>query len=241
LLPPNQPIGEDEERQDTRPARRREPLSTGEIQRILERAGALHRGQRLQAILSLLWLFGKRIEEVLSLRREDVWAARYPDTGATYLYVRFHVQKKKEPPRGEYLKMIPATNPYAKYVARYIMGLGPGDPGDYLFPSRAKPRGKRWFDKRISRKTGEPYGWRERSIPGGHLTGARVRQLLKGIAPDAYPHLFRHSLATFYAERGATEDQLMAWFDWDSPVVAHGYVRRGGAMVRRLADQRAET
>jgi integrase len=45
---------------------------------------------------------------------------------------------------------------------------------------------------------------------------------LKKVNPDAWFHLFRHSLATQIAEHGGTESELMGWFDWDDAKTAHG-------------------
>jgi len=35
------------------------------------------------------------------------------------------------------------------------------------------------------------------------------------------------------AERGATEEELMAWFDWDRYDTAHGYVKGGPKLLLR--------
>ena len=45
-----------------------------------------------KCLIALLWLFGKRISEVLRLKRKDLWFDEH------FLYVRFSILKKK----GEY-------------------------------------------------------------------------------------------------------------------------------------------
>jgi len=67
----------------------------------------------------------------------------------------------------------------------------------------------------------------------------KTRQLalyyLKRINPKAWFHLFRESLATEMAERGASEEELLHWFDWDRVDTAHEYVKRGTKLTERLS------
>jgi integrase len=56
---------------------------------------------------------------------------------------------------------------------------------------------------------------------------------------DCTCHGLRKAAATRYADRGATERQLMAWFGWTDPRMAARYTR--AAEVRRLASQMAAT
>jgi hypothetical protein len=39
------------------------------------------------------------------------------------------------------------------------------------------------------------------------------------------------------AEMGATEEELMHWFDWSDPRVAHEYVKRGTKLIEKWADR----
>ena len=48
-------------------------------------------------------------------------------------------------------------------------------------------------------------------------------------------HLFWTSVAAEMAERGATEEELMAWFDWDRYDTAHGYVKGGPKLTEKWA------
>lgn len=85
--------------------------------------------ENLVTIVALLWLFGKRISEILRLKREDVWV------DGKYLYVRFIVLKKPgvwEPAvRKRYLKRINTSHPYVKLVQDYVEPLV--DPDVLLF------------------------------------------------------------------------------------------------------------
>lgn len=59
----------------------------------------------------------------------------------------------------------------------------------------------------------------------GHITARTIRNWLKEIDPDIWPHLFRHSLATMLAENGASAFELKAFFDWDDIRTAQKYVQ----------------
>jgi integrase len=210
---------------------RADVLRKPEIDAMLERAGGVYMGERLQCIIALAWLFGKRIKEILRLKREDVW------TDSRFLYVRFHVEKKprkREPPIPRpYVKKIRLDHPYVPYVLNWISRIGEG----YVFQGDTKPRTFRVKAKWIGRD-GKPVEKEyEYKIEGGHLSDARVRQLLKQVYPNAWWHLFRESLATHMAEMGATEEELMHWFDWSDPKTAHAYVKRGTKLIEKWADR----
>jgi integrase len=160
---------------------------------------------RVKCLIALLWLFGKRITEYLWLKRKDLWVER------NYLYVRFTVQKKRkrgaQPIKERYLKRITLENPYAEFVIQYIEGIA--DPEAFLFPSDRSA-----------------YGYTSRN---------HAYRILKGLDRDAWCHLFRESLATKMAEEGATEEELMHWFDWDNPQSAHKYVKKGTKLTEKWA------
>ena len=211
--------------------RREDVLRREEIDLMLERAGEVYMGERLQCIIALAWLFGKRIKEILRIRREDVW------TDDKYLYVRFLVEKKRS--RGEfpisrfYTKKINLSNPYVPYVLNWINKVSSG----YLFPGNTKPRilkVKAKYRDSTGRIVEKEYYYK---LEGGHLSDARLRQLIKEINPKAYWHLFRESLATHMAEHGATEEELMHWFDWSDPRIAHEYIKRGTKLIEKWADR----
>jgi integrase len=194
-------------------------LRNSEVDMILKNAEAW-----LQCVIALAWMFGKRINEILRLKREDVY------TEGDYLYVRFLVGKKKsrkdQPIPKPYLKRITLKNEYCKYVLSYIKDIKEG----YIFPAKSKPRVKRFFDKRMN-------VWREYPREGGHITPELAYYYLKRLAPNTWWHLFRESLATEMAERGATEEKLMHWFDWDRVDTAHQYVKRGTKLTEELSER----
>jgi len=69
----------------------------------------------------------------------------------------------------------------------------------------------------------------------GFMSSTHAWKIVKYLNKKLYLHLFRDSLATLMAEHDFTEDQLMAWFDWDSSKVAHGYVKRGPKMIEKAS------
>jgi integrase len=153
--------------------------------------------QMIQCLPALLWLFGKRVTENLKLKRRDV---RVEDG---YLYIHFYILKKKsrksEPIPHRKLKRITLDNSYVRYVLDYVETLT--NPEDFLFSSE------------YSRS--------------GHMSRQHAHRIIKGLNPKAWLHLFRQSLATEMAERGATEEELMSWFDWDRYETAHRYTKGG--------------
>jgi len=205
-------------------AKRGDILRKPEIDSMLERASTVYNGARLQCIIALAWMFGKRINEILRLKREDVWV------DGDFLYVRFLVSKKKtrkDPPVPKpFLKRIRLTHPYVPYVLRWIEKIERG----YIFSGYSKPRIVRVRNK----ETGRVYEYQKQ---GGYLSDTRVKQQLKQVNPNAWWHLFRESLATYMAEHGATEEELMHWFDWDRVDTAHEYVKRGTKLTEKWSER----
>jgi hypothetical protein len=71
----------------------------------------------------------------------------------------------------------------------------------------------------------------------GKMTRQLALYYLKKVNSQGWWHLFRESLATEMAERGATEEQLMHWFDWDRVDTAHEYVKRGTKLTEQLSER----
>lgn len=70
----------------------------------------------MQALLGLLWGFGKRISEVLLLQREEI----YEDHG--HLIVRFHLLKKRQDKETVYMKVLTLKHPSIGYILPYLNG-----------------------------------------------------------------------------------------------------------------------
>jgi len=199
-------------------------LRKPEIDTMLKKAESVYNGQRLQCVIALAWLFGKRINEICRLKRKDIWWDNQ------FLYVRFHVSKKRErkeqPVPKPFLKRIRLDHPYVHYILDYVKKFEKG----YIFPGYGGGYVKQVKDK----KYGKTY---EYVVEGGHITPERLRQQLKQVNPKAWWHLFRESLATYMAENGATEEELMHWFDWDRFETAHKYVKRGVKLTEKWSER----
>jgi len=159
-------------------------------------------GLWLQCLIALAWVFGKRVSELLRLRRDDF---RKDDN---FLYVRFLVLKKKSRresgiPR-PFMKKISLSHPAVPYILAYLKTVEAG----YIF-----------------------------TYKGEMMSRHRPKYYLKKINPKAWWHLFRESLATEMAERGAAEEELMHWFDWDRVGTAHEYVKRGTKLTEKWSDR----
>ena len=187
--------------------------------------------RKTECLLSLLWIFGRRIMEILLMKRKDVWIEE------GFLFARFRaLKRKKTTPTPElFVKRITLEHPYVHYIIDYISSIE--DPDSYLFPGHSRPR--RWTS-RVPRKT---YKTRLESYDKsftiydtyiyersehGFMSANLCWKIIKFLSDSkVYPHLFRRSLATIMSEHGFTQQTLMNWFDWTSSDVAHQYVLRG--------------
>lgn len=210
-----------------------------EVNKMLERAeaGSVKYGKQtfrfhpemVKCLIALLTLFGKRITENLKLKRGDFelrgW--RRDKKGSGFLRVTFPVLKKKRKIR--ITKEITLKHPLVIHILKWLGKFQYNS--QYVFPGHVR---ERTITVKQKLKTGEKtYVYKRPAEP--RMSRELAYKILKGLNDGSYPHLFRSSLATEMAEREATEDQLMAWFDWDSAMVAHGYVKRGPRLTRRFS------
>jgi integrase len=197
--------------------KRTDILRNPEVENLLAKADPW-----LACLIALCWMFGKRINEYVRLKRDDVWIE------GDYLFARFLVSKKhtpKEPPVPHpYLKKIRKDHPGVQYVYDYIGTIKQG----YLFPAETKSR------IRIIKMKDKTYTYQ---IEGGHIHVDTALYYLKKLSKDVWFHLFRESLATRMAEKGATEEELMHWFDWDRVDTAHEYVKRGTKLTEKWSER----
>lgn len=184
----------------------------------------------LACLLSLTNIFGKRVSECLSLKKEQI------KKDAKFLYVRFHVGKKRDKDRPIpifYTKKKTLQHPLIPYILNYLDTISEG----YIFPSKRKPQ-KGTVRMKVKLKGGKtkiaeyPY-----SVEGGFVSRQLALYYLKKIAPDWWWHLARESLATRMAEEGASEEELMHWFDWSSVEMAHVYVKRGTKLTEKWSER----
>ena len=78
----------------------------------------------LACLIALAWIFGKRINELLRLTKEDIRQDNQ------FLYVRFHVSKKKtrtdQPIPKPFLKRITLNHPGVEYIETYLQQIESG-------------------------------------------------------------------------------------------------------------------
>ena len=189
----------------------------------------------VKALVCILYLFGKRISEVLALKRKDFW------TKQGYFYVAFNVLKKKSrtelaaPQRKVKRVSVKASGTFALPIIDYVKGLT--DMEMPLFPGRCHPHTKiiRIKDKQTGQIKKE---YRYEFKREGLMSRVHAYKILKALNHEAYPHWFRHSLATELAEQGFTPHELKDWFDWSRYSTAVHYVEGMPSMTERISKRK---
>ena len=105
------------------------------------------------------------------------------------------------------------------------------NPNSHIFPGSIRRRIIRVKDK----TTGKVYTYHQEAE--ARMSREQAYKIFKAINPKCWLHLFRHSVATEMAERGATEEELMSWFDWDRYDTAHRYVKGGPKLTEKWAER----
>jgi integrase len=197
----------------------------------------------VKALVCILYLFGKRISEILEVRRKDVWTRKNSSDEMNGLYIRFTILKKTS----RTAQLMPVTKvkhinirkqrTFAYPIIEYVNSLH--DPNMPLFFGQTRPHKK--IVKRKDSKTGELKKVYEYSLEyEGTMSAVRAYQILKALNPEAYPHWFRHSLATQLAEEGHTPWELKDWFDWSRFETATHYVEGTASMTRAISNRVVE-
>jgi len=189
----------------------------------------------IKALICVAYLFGKRISEILPIKRKDVYTKR------GYLYIRFLVLKKKtreslampimKVKRVSVRKQHQFVIPIIAYVQTLTLTEMP------LFPGRSRPH--KQIVKVKDPKTGEIKKVYEYEVKHeGIMSRQHAYKIFKALNKEAYPHWFRHSLATQLSEDGATGVELKHWFDWSRYDTAMRYVEGSPAMTKRISDRK---
>ena len=186
----------------------------------------------VKAMVCILYLFGKRVSEVLSLKRKDFW------TKQGFLYVSFSVLKKKSrtelltPQRKVKRVSIKNSEAFVIPIVTYVGSLADVDMP--LFPGRSYPHTQivKVKDK-ITGLVKKEYRYEVRREGG--MSRQHAYKILKALNHEAYPHWFRHSLATELAEQGFTPHELKDWFDWSKYETAVSYVEGMPSMTERIS------
>jgi integrase len=188
--------------------------------------------RQTECLLALLWIFGRRIQEILLLKRKNL---RIEDG---FLIVQFRTLKRRKNRDELFEKSIVLDNPYVKFITAYLDMLDADnnilDVSDvYLFPGSSCKR--KITSKAELPRTGQVKEYHYVRKEHGFMSSQKAWKIIKYLNPNAYCHLFRHSLATKIARKGFTESQLMSWFDWSTSKVAQGYVEKGSKLVEGLS------
>lgn len=189
----------------------------------------------IRCLVSILYLFGKRISEVLDLQRKDLF------TKGGYLNVKFRVLKKTKRsslalPVSKLKRVsLNRSMPFTKYIIDYVVNLK--DIELPLFPGNSRPhiRLVRVKDKQTGKVKKE---YRYEIKDRGLMSRVTAYKILKALNPEAYPHWFRHSLATQLAEEGHTAHEPKDWFDWSRYDTAVHYVEGMPSMTQKISNRK---
>jgi integrase len=229
-------------------------INAQEVQEMLDACVKVSDPLRLQCIVGLSWLFGKRINETLKLKLKDV------SVKGKYLYVSFLVSKQKD--KKPFTKKVSLKHFCVPYVLQYLSrrlkesatlceaGKVKDIGNEYLFPSYGKPytiKTKHYFKldergKLQKLKHGEKDKATEcrtytYQVEGGHISPNRVRQLFSEVT-TAWPHLFRASLATEFIERPKINIyDLLNFFDWQKTDTAIKYIRHSAESSSKFSNR----
>lgn len=83
-------------------------------------------------MLALLWIFGRRIAEILILKRKNLRVE------GDSLIVQFRTLKRRKDKKELYEKSITLNHPYVQYILEYIDTIKNSE--RYVFPGRSEPR-----------------------------------------------------------------------------------------------------
>ena len=67
------------------------------------------------------------------------------------------------------------------------------------------------------------------------FTRQYAHYIIKNLNKEIHPHMFRHTLATNLANRGANKYELDAWFGWAGWNTSDRYVEKGTALIENVA------
>jgi len=154
-------------------------------------------GPYFQAVLAFHIGYGKRVSEIIALRRAEVRIEE------DFINTRFLILKRDSesgilPYRWKKLTRDHYT---CEYIEPWVKSRP--TPGSFVFPSLRS---------------------RSMSTPG-HVSRQCIWNWMKDLDPNIWSHLFRHSLATQMGEEGATAYELKSFFDWASIRTSERYVR----------------
>jgi integrase len=168
-----------------------------------------------KALVSILYLSGARISEVMTLRRKDCW------TDEKYLWIRFKTLKDRKTKvivseRHNFFEL-PTPEKENFFVKKIIEFVTES------FSDMDKDIGK---DKLIFFS----------DLDNSESRRNRAWRLLKKLDETLWAHLFRHTRATSLANKGATEARMMGWFGWTDPRATTTYIKRSIKTIEGMGE-----
>lgn len=189
----------------------------------------------LTAVLAIIWLTGKRINEILILKRRSIVLTD------SEIKIRFHVGKKRN--RGSPIELQPYQKsrtiqhkavPYIQtYLAEY--DLGNKSKEGYLFPATTQDR-TRTVNTKFTNSKGELETRRYTYIDkGGHVFEENARYWLTQVNAQLpkdqriYFHYGRHSIGIKLAYQGKSDIEIARILD-ETPRAALEYTKHAGGL-----------
>jgi len=196
---------------------RKDVLSEDELKSMFEAASKIedpYRRARGKALISILRRTGKRRSEVASLEADDVKIV------GSYLSLTFTLRKKRKKQilltRRE--KQIPLDDPYVEHILEYEKVLKAVQPGcKYFFPSIQYI-----------------FGGGSKFKVDKHLSGRQVHNIVNGLNPNCWPHLFRETVGADVVRSDPSilsPFRVMRRLDLESHITAFKYMQRFAADI----------
>jgi integrase len=212
------------------------------------------------AMISFLWLFGRRITEILMLDRADIIVPYDdPETG-TGIRVMFHALKRKNigAKRPKFVPYTESTKTYIDYILLYLktlpfkecvpcnIGYARTDPTNCercgkpctdprVFPGRSwsKTKTRKYFSKKLKQEIVKEYP----NYLTNRLSEELAWKITKYLNPNLYNHFYRHCV-TSRISRVTNGDAfaMKRWNDWTSTKPAENYVE-GEKMGRDISSK----
>ena len=175
-----------------------------------------------KAVLSILWIFGKRRTEICLMDAQNVrWTEEY-------LFCKFHILKRKRMPKLPEIR-IPRSNFASEFIIDYAQEVKAKTPFGPLFQGTSGVRHATIFNKKLGTK----YLWTIDLT--GRICPEKVSQIVKKADPDLWPHFFRHSRNTELGPK-VGGFRLKAFNSWASLATADAYVAETDEQAAEAGD-----
>jgi len=222
--------------------KRKEEVSANDWKQILAIAGSLDFSQAsqvppfklwLQCVLAIDWLTGKRINEILQLKRKSVTFTE------AEIRVKFFVGKKKS--RGSPIELMPyqkvrtIEHKAIPYIQAYLTEFDAQvtDTDTFLFPANTQPRHRVVHASFINRQGEKETRKYEYEDHAGHIYEENARFWLNKVNEQLpedkriYFHYGRHSIGIKMAYQGRTPYQIADVLD-ETVQAALEYTKHAG-------------